>query len=220
MALYVFALLETAPRPPLPRGLDGPVRVRRAGPWVAAIEARRHAPAIDLAILQRQHDVVERLARRSSAILPVRFGTILTARELDDVVRASAADLRDAFARVRGCVQMTWRMAAAPRAETRAAPASGRAYLASRVRQARPPRRWKAIRDAMTALAAAERYEPASGGARDALYHLVRRADVRSYLTAARGVRRERREARLTGPTAPYAFTPDVLVTAGAARPA
>jgi hypothetical protein len=219
MALYVFALLETAPRPPLPRGLDGPVRLRRAGSWVAAVESRRRAPATDLATLQRQHDVVERLATRSSAILPVRFGTILTARELDDVVRGNAADLRDAFARVRGCVQMTWRMAAASRAETRAAPASGRAYLAARLRETRPPRRWKPVRDAMTPLAAAERYEPASGGARDALYHLVRRDDVRSYLTAARRVRGELPAARLTGPTAPYAFTPDVLVT-GAARPA
>ncbi|HET7619470.1 MAG TPA: GvpL/GvpF family gas vesicle protein [Vicinamibacterales bacterium] len=220
MALYVFALLETAPRPPLPRGLDGPIGLRRAGSWIAAVETRRRPPAIDLATLQRQHDVVERLARRSRAILPVRFGTILTARELDDVVRGGADDVRAAFARVRGCVQMTWRMAAAPRAQTRTAPASGRAYLAARLRQARPPRRWNPVRDAMTALVAAERYEPASGGARDALYHLVPRGDVRSYLIAARGVRAALPAARLTGPTAPYAFTPEILRASGAARPA
>jgi hypothetical protein len=65
----------------------------------------------------------------------------------------------------------------------------------------------------LSALAGAERFQPASATLPDTLYHLVPKRRVEMYRAVAARVAASRRTARLTltGPWPPYAFTPELL---------
>ena len=121
--------------------------------------------------------------------MPVRFGTLLQADDLIDVVRNFEEDIQEALRVVHGKVQMTVRVAgASPRGATPKKPsdrqAPGRAHLeALRAALHVPiPRAAKPLLRAVAPFVVRERRE--RGAALATIYHLVKREDVRSYRSA------------------------------------
>jgi hypothetical protein len=166
--------------------------------------------------LQRHQHLVERLAARVPAILPVRFGTLLTADEIEESIEARREDIAEALDLVRDRRQMTWRLRGSPqRQSSREAPVpfdalSGAEYLR---RAAHPtslslPPGLRRVRTALGPLSAAERQSSPRETA-PALYHLVDRAIVDRYFAAAKPVRARDAQLTLSGPWAPYAFAPE-----------
>ena len=215
MPLYVFALVDRAPAH-AGRGLSGPVAIRRVRGAFAAVERRADVPPLDFGALQAHERIVDRLASIVPAILPVRFGTLLTVAELDAALDDRADDVNEAFDRVRGRVQFTWRSAGGG-ATSRVRPSAVRArsgadYLRRAARAARPSpppsfRRAAGLR----ALAEDERFAAATALLPAALYHLVDRRRADAYVSAAADVRVQARGLTCSGPFAPYAFAPELL---------
>jgi hypothetical protein len=215
MALYVFAIVD-APPAKRGRGLSGPLAVRRIEGGFAAVERRADVPPFDFGTLQAHERIVERLAALVPAILPVRFGTLLDSSDLELSFVERAEELREAFDRVRGRVQFTWRTAAAaPIARTGANAArtrSGSDYLRRAARAAHPPApsSFRRIRS-LANLAAEERFAAATTFVPAALYHLVDRVRAAAYVSAAADVRTHAPGLTSSGPFAPYAFVPELL---------
>lgn len=210
MALYVIAIVDV----PIPRFRVGarPFRSVKCAPGVfAVVERRTEVPTLTDVHLRAQHRAVVHAAKSAAAILPVRFGTLLQADDLIEVVRNFAEDIEEALEDVRGRVQMTIRVAAGPpRAVARKKPvtseAPGRAHLeALRAALHVPiPRAAKPLLRAVEPWVIRERRE--RGPALATIYHLVKGQDVRSYRTAfdANVIP----GAILSGPFPPFAFTP------------
>jgi hypothetical protein len=210
VALYVIAIVE-APVPPFRVGRRPFRSVKCASGVFAIVERRTEVPAVTDLHLRAQHRAVLHAAKQVDAILPVRFGTLLQADDLADVVCSFDEDFRAALADVRGKVQMTLRLVGgSPRSAPSRAPArrtpSGRAHLeALRAALHVPvPRNAQALLRAVAPFVARERRE--RGAALATVYHLVKREDVRNYRAAfdAHVVA----GAILTGPWPPFAFTP------------
>jgi hypothetical protein len=216
MPWYVFALADRVPRVSAVRGFTSAVTFRPAAGLYAAVERRRDVPPPEMGSLQRHQHLVERLAARVPAILPVRFGTLLTADEIEESIEARREDIAEALDLVRDRRQMTWRLRGSPqRQSAREAPVpfdalSGAEYLR---RAAHPtslslPPGLRRVRTALGPLSAAERQSSPRETAR-ALYHLVDRAIVDRYIAAAKPVRARDAQLTLSGPWAPYAFAPE-----------
>jgi hypothetical protein len=93
----------------------------------------------------------------------------------------------------------------------RRAAATGTDYLRRAARAASPNPAFKGVRDALRAIVTEERYQAATPSLPDSLYHLVdRRSEARYRLLAGR-LRTTTPSLRLTGPFAPFAFTPELL---------
>lgn len=215
MPLYVFALVDAAPSNP-GRGLSGAVALREVTGGFAAVERRADVPPLEFGTLKRHEQVVDRMASLAPAVLPVRFGTLLTGDELDEALEDRIDDLKEAFDLVRGRVQYTWRTAAAGpptrarRAVVRAR--SGADYLrrAARAAHPTPPAQFRRARP-LGRLAAAERFAPATPLVPGALYHLVERSRSDAYTSAAREIRAHAPGLTWSGPFAAYAFAPELL---------
>lgn len=111
MALYVYALLDRAPRTSL-RGITGEaMRFVRCGlGLVAAVGEIERPPAVRVASMRKHDRAVRRLADAVPAILPARFGSMVGDRaELAALVRPRLASLVAALAIVRDRRQMTLR---------------------------------------------------------------------------------------------------------------
>ena len=211
MAWYVFALTDTAPAGRPVRGLRAPVSFRRMGGVFAAVERRADVPPPALGSLRRHQQVVDRLAARVPAILPVRFGTLLEARELREAVQTRQEDFEDALALVRDSVQFTWRAAQASSPSTVQADArSGTEYLLRLAISGREGA-LRAIPKALRPLVVGERQQPATGALPAATYHLVRKRNAEAYVRAARHERARKRTLTFSGPWPPYAFTPALV---------
>jgi len=215
MAWYIFALVDAPPQR-TGRGLSGPLAIRRFDGGFAAVERRADVPPFDFGTLQAHERIVERLAALVPAILPVRFGTLLTSSDLETSFVDLGEELSEAFDRVRGRVQFTWRSAAArPVARTRAKAArtrSGADYLrrAAHASHLPPPSSFRRIRG-LANLAAEERFAPPTTVVPAALYHLVDRVRAGAYALAAADVRAHAPGLTWSGPFAPYAFAPELL---------
>jgi len=215
MPLYVFALVDAAPSG-VGRGLSGAVAIRAIDGGYAAVERRADVPPLDFGTLRLHEEVVDRLARLAPAVLPVRFGTLLTAHEIDAALDERGDDLREAFDLVRGRVQFTWRAAAAgssPRVHRPPIRArSGADYLRRAARAAHPaPHASFRRARPLGGLAADERFAPATPLVPAALYHLVDRSRSDAYASAADEVRAHAPGLTWSGPFAAYAFTPELL---------
>jgi hypothetical protein len=215
MPLYVFALVE-APPARAGRGLSGAITVRKVDGGYAVVERRADVPPLDFGTLKKHEQVVDGLAASASALLPVRFGTLITDRELDAALEDRAEELREAFDLVRGRQQYTWRTSA-PRSAGRTAPhairaTSGVDYLrrAARAAHPAPPAAFRRARS-LGRIAAAERYAPASPLIPGALYHLVDRSRADTYASAAADVRAHAPGLTWSGPFPAYAFAPELL---------
>lgn len=205
MALYVLALSD---RPAARRFYRRqPVESIALGSGVHAICQRRtEAPEPSERELLRQHALVVALTKDLSAILPVRFGTIVAAAELRRIVRAHLDEIRAALDEVRGKVQMTVRIVGRAPASPALSEMSGRAYLERKAAGIPLPRRAQRFLDAVQPLVARERREAGAGGLLATVYHLVARENVESYMHI---VSRMRHGGPLvSGPWPPFAFTP------------
>jgi len=215
MPLYVFALVDAAPRT-VGRGLSAAVALRKVTGGYAAVERRADVPPLEFGTLKAHEQVIERLASLAPAVVPVRFGTLLTVDELDAALEDREEELREAFDLLRGRLQFTWRATAAgtpPRARRQTAPArSGTDYLrrAARAAHPAPPPSFRRARS-LGRLAAAERFAPATAIIPGALYHLVDRSRAEAYASAAADVRAHAPGLSWSGPFAAYAFAPELL---------
>jgi hypothetical protein len=224
MPYYVYALVDERPAARVGRGLGGPVSLRAVTGGFAVVERRADVPPAEFGTLQQHDRLVSAVASRVPAILPVRFGTLLELEEIEEALQDREEDLVEAFARVRGRVQFTWRRAAAPRktaavtdtpnaAATGSTRGPGTAYLrrAARAANPAPPAAFRISRDTLRPLIVQERYQPATPSLPDSLYHLVDRASAARYRVAAGKLSAARPALRVSGPWAPFAFTPDLL---------
>jgi hypothetical protein len=222
----VYALLDARPRRALPPDFDGRLLalVAAAGLW-AAVSRRPTAPPLDARALRAHDATIRALSAMTPALLPVRFGTLVTdAAALTQALAPRTAALGEALALVREREQMTLRVrGAAPIAEPVAVargrgrePGPGTRYLAARraaMERARAVPQIDALRARLGALVKAERVERHPGATHlVSVYHLIPRGRSRTYLAA---VRREAAGGnavlRATGPWPPYAFAPDPL---------
>jgi hypothetical protein len=224
MAWYVFALVDQAPSRAKGKGLSGPLALRSVPGGFAVVERRADVPPAEFGPLKRHHDVVAQLASRVSAILPVRFGTLMEEAAIDEALDERGADIAAAFAVVRDRAQFTWRReggGAARKARGAksevwglpAGPGSGREYLrrAAEAAKPAPPAAWRTLRTTLAPLVRHERYQPAAAGAREALYHLVDRDAAIRYTTLAGALQHSDPRFRMTGPWPPFAFVPEML---------
>jgi hypothetical protein len=216
--LYVYALADERLRKTTLQGHT--IEALRVGGIYALAERTEDVPAVSEENLRAQHAIVIELARRVSAILPARFGSLVDRDELEQIVALRGAILHEALELVRGREQMTVRLigddavavaAAEPRTETGA----GKRYLEMRRAAAGYP-----LPEAVDRLAralephvAAHRAEPGAGTVRAVLYHLIPRGGSAEY-------RRELERAApsaapfspsVSGPWPPFAFAPELL---------
>lgn len=217
MKVYVYALVDRR-LPPVTLHGRRIESVKTAGLYALA-ERAVQAPAISEHALREQHDIVVRLAARSDAILPARFGSLLDRDELAAIVSARRAAITDALALVRGREQMTVRLRGAGPEDARPRPCPtrgpGAAYLETkRAAVGYPlPEAVDRLGRAMTRWIAAQRAEPGSVGVRVTIYHLIERGtseDYRHALAAAADAARPY-AVDVTGPWPPFAFAPELL---------
>ena len=204
--LYVYALADA----PLRNARVAAARIESlaVGPMFALCQHRTASPALTEESLRRQHAIIQRIGELVPAVLPARFGSLLTRSELEAIVRQREALLVDALETVRGAVQMTVRFeeSRARGAHDRTLTAEdGRAYLARKAAENAPaplPVSYQKMLEAVARLIRQERR--AAQGA--AVYHLIARADVESYRAALPGSA----GVTVSGPWPPFAFAPQL----------
>jgi hypothetical protein len=212
MPWYVFALVDEPPARP-GSGLSGRLSARPIPGGFAIVERRADVPPIAFGTLRRHDAVVSRLARGVPAILPVRFGTLMEMDEIEEALTDRHEDVAEALEAVRDRVQFTWRLARPARRSavpSGGRPASGAEYLRRAAAKASPPAAFRAVRDQLRPLTAAERYQPATETMPDSLYHLVDRGSVERYRLIAGRLASAAPALRMTGPFPPFAFTPEL----------
>ena len=186
------------------------VRVGRVDAIVA--RAGRRPMQTTPQALRRYDRVLTALWRRSAALLPVRFGTVVSdAAELERILQARQAALVRQLSLVRNRAQMTLRVLApgnSPAVRGRKRPRSGAEYLLQRAASARLENEapeLASLRHAVGRWVRAERVERHLRVA--TLYHLVPRAAADRYVSAiAHAARAARSGVLISGPCPPYAF--------------
>jgi len=207
--LYVLALTDS---PVDTEGIgDSPLQDVAIGGIHAICERRRTVPPLTDEALRRQHADVIAICRRVRALLPARYGALLTRDELVRLVRNSSVDIRRGFDDVRDRVQMTVRVPGSIAIRPHTPPASGRDYLERRRREASPvlPPRAQEFIDAVRPLIVRERQECGAPGLIVNLYHLVDSQRVREYKRVAHEMAGT--DVIATGPWPPFAFTPQLF---------
>jgi hypothetical protein len=209
--LYVYALAQPG-LPPRMRVRGHVLRTVSIGRVAAVVEPRDTSPPAEFDVLQEQHDLVVRLARRTRALLPVRFGALVTERHLRGTLAEHAPSIASALERVRGRCQMTIRVFGTPDASLPSVNRTGgSAYLRSRrARVQHRPAEVYAIQRALAPLVSDERIEAGRETLRVTVFHLVPDRDVDAYREQARRLRAALAPSRLavTGPWPPFAFSP------------
>ena len=219
MSLYLYALVGRPVRRPLGRGLGGEA-LRLIGVARLLVVAGRidNAPRVTPTALRRHDATVRRLAGRTDAVLPIRFGTVVGDRlALARALAPRAAGLREALALVAGHEQMTLRVygeavTTSDESATESAGA-GQRYLERRLRARRAPE-VDPVRRALRGLVSAERIERHERPPLLAsVYHLVRRGDSKRYLAAVAAASARLAGVRVSpsGPWPAYAFAPDAV---------
>lgn len=211
MALYVHALADASVV--TWKDVDG----RRIdslevdGIFVIA-ERRETAPVLTERELQRQHDIVLRIAAAVPAVIPARFGSLVDEAELSAILRARHDVIQATLDHVRDKVQMTLRMSAEkpPPVTAPISSVTGRDYL-SRRRDALFPTPPAYAEPALRELRSFVRDVRTKRSERGelTLYHLIRRADVDDYRHALASVATS--GIVVSGPFAPFAFAPDLF---------
>ncbi len=215
MSWYVFALVEEPPARP-GSGLRGRLAARRVPGGFAILERRADVPPPEFGMLKKHDAVLARLARHATAILPVRFGTLMGWEEIEQALEDRGEEIASAFEQVRGRVQFTWRAAGGAGGAQGAAGASavsGAEYLrrAARAATASPSAAFGTVQKLLRPLTVAERYQAATPALPDSLYHLVDRDSVERYTLTAEKLASGSPVLRVSGPFPPFAFTPALL---------
>jgi len=219
MSLYLYALVGRPVRRPLGRGLGGEALRLIEGARLLVVAGRiGDAPRVTPTALRRHDATVRRLAGRTDAVLPIRFGTVVGDRlALARALAPRAAGLREALALVAGHEQMTLRVygeavTTSDESATESAGA-GQRYLERRLRARRAPE-VDPVRRALRGLVSAERIERHERPPLLAsVYHLVRRGDSKRYLAAVAAASARLAGVRVSpsGPWPAYAFAPDAV---------
>jgi hypothetical protein len=224
--LCVYALVSSSRPVQRLTGIAG--EQLRAIPFdgvLAVVGYVRRRPAASTRNLRQYAAVVESIASRVPAILPVRFGTTFDdLAELTSVLRTRGSALRQRLRAVRGRTQMTIRLVGSDphdgplRGRTpvthragvrpRNKATQGTQYLRERLavlRTAREVPELAVIRPAIRRFMKDERVERRSGVA--TVHHLIPRAMAERYRAAVERAAAEG-DVRLTvsGPFAPFAF--------------
>jgi hypothetical protein len=194
---------------------DAALRVLRVGPIaVIGAPARRRELCVEDA-MRRQHAIVLELAEQIDPLLPVRFGSRVSAARVAERLRPSIPVLLNALEHVRGRRQMTIRLIGPqplknpPRQVT-----TGTAYLAQRRSTALDlPPALAPLSAALQTLVVDRRMQPGRAGVHATLFHLVRREDVPAYRRAIESARPSISpwSAVVTGPWPPFAFAPELV---------
>jgi hypothetical protein len=215
MSLYVYAFALVAKGSARRLSMEGHrLELARIADVEVVFERLASRPSLSEDGLREQHEIVERLGRRFDAVLPARFGSFLPEDDLERIVNAHRAELRQSLRRVRECVQMTIRIATPPAASPdHARTESGSAYLNARraALSASPPRAAAALTASVRTLLHDERTESDRQRGRTALFHLIERGAVKRYRASIASVPlADDDHVTLTGPFAPFAFTPEL----------
>ena len=205
--LCVYALASRLSGALHVRGIAGePLQAIPVGRLDAIVGRVRATPKPTERNLRRYDRTMTALWRRTTALLPARFGT--SARDVEDVrvmVRARERVIRRSLRAVRHRAQMTIRLVTAhSNPPVTIERSSGTSYLRSRQREQAVPA-FTPIRAAVRRWVREERVEKHHGVA--SIYHLVPRGSVERYRSA---LERAAQEAGLSmiasGPFPPYAF--------------
>ena len=227
MILCVYALVSSSRPVQRLTGIAGePLRAISFDRVIAIVGYVRQRPAASARNLRQYAAVIESIAARVPAILPVRFGTTFDdLEELTLVLRSRGSALRQRVRAVRGRTQMTIRLVsesesgdASRASQSRAAGGArvrlerratqGTQYLQQRLallRTAREVPELAPIRPAIRRFVKDERVERRGGVA--TVHHLIPRAMAERYRTAVTGAAAESGVGLIvSGPFAPYAF--------------
>ena len=223
-SLYVHAVLESpVPSSRAPAGIE----IMPVAGLFAAVERTTHQPVLCEESLRRQHGIVVALHRAARAVVPVRFGALVDADELTEVIRLRRAELGRALQGVRGREQMTIRVFGPRDAAGRhagAAPSSGAEYLRQRAASARPvltPGVERMI-EAVATIAQAQTVDPGRGEIQVTIHHLIRRGLADRYrreATSSAATTEPALNIVISGPWPPFAFAPDIWSAGPASKP-
>jgi hypothetical protein len=214
--LYLYAFSESPTTLPQEVGLENAPLALESLDGIEAIvstfDAAETRPSEENVLAHAR--VIDQLAVQNEAVVPARFG-----RAFDDsdslraAVQERESDLREALARVRGCVELGLRVLE-PVQDPAPTPATGHEYMLDRLGRSR--RDESAAEEVHAPLAALAREATRSVRATPQLLlsaaYLVPRSDVDRFRDAVR-LQQERRPDLsfvCTGPWAPFSF-----VTAG-----
>lgn len=219
MRLYVYALADADLATTGLCGISGePLEVVTLQDAVGIVGRMTEAKTPTREALQSQDALVRALHERTSALLPVRFGTtVADAAALHDHPTLQHARLTQALDRVRAREQMTVRIVTnrpVPTVSHRESTSTGRGrqYLEGRASEHRLPTEAVEVVSAVRALVREERTERGRvQGMLATVYHLIDRGRGADYRAAM-----EARASLLTalsigvaGPSPAYAFGPD-----------
>ncbi len=183
---------------------------------VAVVTEHDRAPArLDPEALWSFESVVESLMHRHP-ILPARFGSVFEdEQDVREMVKARGEELREAFARVRGAIEISVRLDWNPTGGTDAnpepSPESGTAYLIGKLDQQQRAERLAARLAPLDALSRASMHRllPDRATAVRAAY-LIDRNQIEEFTERARELDQALDDVQLlcTGPWPPYSFAP------------
>ena len=205
--IHVYAFADELHGLPALDGLDGAPLELRTVDGVGAVISRRNGETDEGSLRQDAlvHGVVvEALAERAEAVLPVRFGETSPDEEaFDRAVHARADRLRRRLASVRGCVEIGLRVCE-PASDAPAEAANGTDYMRALQRGSGAVERLHGELSALARESRPRRSADAYAGA-----YLVAREQVDEVRAAVARFAAERPELTVlcTGPWAPYSFT-------------
>ncbi|HET9491764.1 MAG TPA: GvpL/GvpF family gas vesicle protein [Methylomirabilota bacterium] len=218
---YLYAVLRAPAPGALGVGLGGePLELARWSNLIAVTGTLPDPPAVEVAALRAHDAVVRRLARRASAVLPARFGSVVRDEPaLIEWLRRRAPGLREALSLVDGGEQMTLRVYGSatagveePAAGALEALGPGARYLARRLhahQRASTAPELAPLRRALGRLVRAERVERHDRSPLlVSVHHLVPRGTSARYRASLARARPQLRPLRMraSGPWPPYAF--------------
>jgi Gas vesicle synthesis protein GvpL/GvpF len=160
--------------------------------------------------LRAYEAAVRRIADRSEACLPARFGAAAGSEAvLQQLVEARAPALLEALALVRGREQMTLRVLG-DQQPSPVAGGPGTRYLEERRRAAKVPE-LDPLRAALSSLIRAEQVEPhAQPGLLASVYHLIDRGNAEGYRQRVQSSPLEGVRVTVSGPWPAWSFAPEL----------
>lgn len=212
--MYLYAIVREPPRRALGRGVrGGALETASAGGAHVVYEASDDEPeTAPTPRALRGHDgVVRRIAARSLASLPFRYGSrVRDLAELRRALRPVRAAVSRALAHVDGCVQYTLRVYGQAHAATASEQPGGPGtrWLAERLAARRVPEIAPVSTATKPFVREAKSARHDRGPLVASVYHLVPRADARRYRAALERAARTLDGVRVecSGPWPPYAF--------------
>lgn len=205
--IALYAIAQGAP-PDLAGALGEPLRViAHSGMELVCGDA---PPPLSAEALRAYEAAVRRIADRSQACLPARFGASASSEtELQELVEARAPALIEALGLVRGREQMTLRVLGAPAPQPSSA-GPGTRYLEERRRASRLPE-LDPLRSALSGLIRSEQVEPhAQPGLAASVYHLIDRGAAEEYRRRVGSSPLDGLRVTISGPWPAWSFAPEL----------